>query len=61
MQAVTIQQIVEEASEYLDTDPRFFNVIDGMFLYATVQVHFRKTEHQIFLFVDGVVEVIERR
>ena len=54
MKVAKMDQLIEEVSEYLDFDPRFWNKDDGQFEWGEVTVFYRKTPNSIFLFIDGV-------
>jgi cytochrome oxidase assembly protein ShyY1 len=51
----TMQQLIQDVTEYLDVDPRFWNATEGEFEYDGETVFFRKLSDSILLFVDGVV------
>lgn len=50
-----MEDLIEHVQQYLDTDPRFFNLTDGEFEWGEDTVYFRKTNDEIFLFLNGVV------
>ncbi|MFX4087074.1 hypothetical protein ACKU27_18445 [Sphingobium yanoikuyae] len=50
-----MQQLIQDVTEYLDIDPRFWNKDEGEFEYDGEQVFFRKLTDSVLLFVDGVV------
>ncbi len=49
-----MEQLIQDVTEFLDLDPRFFNKDDGEFEYGGQTVFFRKTPNVIFLFVEGM-------
>jgi hypothetical protein len=51
----TMQQLIQDVTEYLDLDPRFWDKDEGEFEYDGEQVFFRKLPDSVLLFVEGVV------
>jgi hypothetical protein len=50
-----MEQLIQDVTEYLDVDPRFWNATDGEFEYDGETVFFRKLPDSILLFVAGIV------
>ncbi|CAN5119008.1 hypothetical protein BH10PLA2_BH10PLA2_00210 [soil metagenome] len=50
-----MEQLIQDVTEYLDLDPRFWNKEEGSFEYDDLEVFFRKLPGSILLFVEGVV------
>lgn len=50
-----MQQLIQDVTEYLDIDPRFWNMDEGEFEYGDDLVFFRKLPDSVLLFVEGVV------
>ena len=49
-----MQQLINDVTEYLDLDPRFWDKDEGSFEWDDFEVFFRKTPDVVFLFVEGV-------
>ncbi|BAI95717.1 hypothetical protein Sj15T_00660 [Sphingobium sp. TA15] len=47
-------QLIEDVTEYLDLDPRFWNKDDGEFEYEGETVFYRRLPDSVLLFVNGV-------
>ena len=55
-----MQQLIQDATEYLDLDPRFWNKDDGEFEYDGETVFYRRLPDSILLFVNGVTYEAQR-
>lgn len=48
-----MHQLIQDVTEYLDLDPRFWDKTDGEFEYGDDLVFFRKLDDVILLSVNG--------
>lgn len=55
-----MEQLIQDVTEYLDLDTRFWNTNDGEFEYGDDLVFFRKLDDVILLSVNGVMHEAPR-
>lgn len=57
---IDIEQLCQDAQEFLDLDPRFFDEDEGVFEYHYTKVMFTKLPDYFILEVEGVEVVCTR-
>lgn len=57
---ISVQDLLDHVTEFLDLDDRFWNSHEGKFEWCGRQVNFRKANDVIFVVVDGEVYAVPR-
>lgn len=57
---IDVEQLCQDAQDYLDLDPRFFDADEGSFEYDHTRVFFTKLPDHFVLEVEGMEVICSR-